>query len=867
MWKRKDRDNELIESIENLFDFFKDCLNDQKRFFFYKYKYRVWKWSFRDIYLQASRFAVFLIRTGICKNDKVIIKGTNRPEWVIAFIGCLYAGAVVVPLNAQSGIDFDLKVQEKIDAKIIITDIENGTDYKIPNIKKIYFEDFKDLIFSLPLYNGTINTFDNNDLIEIVFTSGTTSEPKGVMTTYGNIISSLNSVLPVMKKWMKIFNLMINPKILSLVPLSHMYGQLIGIFTPLMINSSVVFTDNLSPQNILKVIREEKIWILSLLPKLLEILKDYVSLKFGLNSRNNKEIYGKMRSRRWQERLWVFKKIHFAIGWRLVSIMVGGAALDTSVEEFWRCIAYGIFQGYGLTETSPLITLTDPSTGVPGSIGRVLQGEEVKLINNEIYVKGPNVSPGYFRDKIKTKQSFSNGWFKTGDLAEIDEKGNIFFKGRTDNAIIRADGINIYPEDIEKVLKSIEPVKDCVAVGIKNNGRDEIYAILLFKENTVYNPRKIIESANNELNIYQKIDDFFVWDKEDFPRTPTMKIKKSEILRFVNEKIKTPGTKNERIKTLEPKPISKIYGILNSFHSLKKELKPEDKLENDLGLDSLDMVELSTSIEEKFNLEIEDSYITRDTTVKDLENLVMMPQKENRKLPFYSFPYWFVIRIIRTTFQYFIYPFISVLYRLKVYGKDNLKNLKLPVVFASNHTSNLDTFVLLYSMPLKIRVRVVALMSIEYHFQNFFYNKGNWFRKIMEAIGFYLLVNLAINAAPLSRTYGFNQVLKNTGKLLDRNWSILIFPEGGVTIDGNIKKFEGGIGIIAEDMRVPVIPVKIEGLYNILHNGILPLGHKPERPGVNVIFGKPVDFKEKNYCDVAIELENMIRNMKPDGKV
>ncbi|MCL4377081.1 MAG: AMP-binding protein [Actinobacteria bacterium] len=867
MLKRKDRSDESIESVGNLSDFFKDSLNDRKRFFFYKHKYRVWKWSFRDIYLRASKFAVFLTKTGISKNDKVLIKGTNRPEWIIAFIGCFYAGAVVVPLNAQSGIDFDLKVQKKVGAKIIITGIENGTDYKIPDIKKIYFEDFEESIFGLPLYDRTINAFNNNDLIEVVFTSGTTSEPKGVMITYGNIISSLNAVLPVMKKWMKIFNLMINPKILSLVPLGHMYGQLIGIFTPLMINSSVVFTDNLNPQNILKVIREEKIWILSLLPKLLEILKDYVILKFGLNSENFKKIYEKIKSRRWQERLWVFKRIHFAIGWRFVSIMVGGAALDSSVEEFWRCLAYSIFQGYGLTETSPLITLADPSTSTPGSIGRVLQGEEVKLINNEIYVKGPNVSIGYFGDETKTKQSFSNGWFKTGDLAEIDGSGNIFFKGRADDVIIRADGINIYPEDIEKVLKSIEPVKDCAVVGIKYDGRDEIYAVLLLKENASYHPGKIIESANSKLNIYQKIDGFFVWDQEDFPRTPTMKIKKSEILRFVNEKIKMPGNENRRIKTSGQKPLSKIYSILNSFHGLKKELKPEDKLENDLGLDSLDMVQLSTSIEEKFNFEIDDVYITRDTTIKDLENLVTMPQKENRKLPFYSFPYWFVVRIIRAAFQYLIYPFISVLYRLKVYGRENLKNLKLPVVFASNHTSNLDTFVLLYSMPLKIRIRVVALMSIEYHFQNFFYHKGNWFRRMIEAIGFYLLVNLAINAAPLSRTYGFNQVLKNTGKLIDRNWSILIFPEGGVTIDGKIKKFEAGIGIIAEDMRVPVVPVKIDGLYNILHNGILPLGHKPVWPEVNVTFGRPVEFKGKSYNDVAFELENIIKNMQPAGKV
>ena len=161
-----------------------------------------------------------------------MLKGPNRPEWVIAFIGSIFAGVVVVPLNAQSGMDFDIRVQEKTDARIIITGIENKENYEIPGTKKIYFEDFEELISGLPLYDKTFNDSSNDDLIEIVFTSGTTTEPKGVMITYGNIISSLNSILPVMKKWMKIFNLMINPKILSLVPLSHMYGQLIGIFTP-----------------------------------------------------------------------------------------------------------------------------------------------------------------------------------------------------------------------------------------------------------------------------------------------------------------------------------------------------------------------------------------------------------------------------------------------------------------------------------------------------------------------------------------------------------------------------------------------------------------------------------------------------------
>ena len=840
--------------VPDLLSFIEDNLNTGKRFYYYKYKYRVWKWSFKEIYRQATKFASLLSKSGISKNDKVLLKGTNRPEWVIAFIGCLIRGVVVVPLDAKSGVDFDLKVQVKVNAKALITD-NSASEFKSNfNIRAIYFDDIGDILSGLPSYDYQANVNNFNDLAEIVFTSGTTSDPKGVMITYGNIVSILNAVIPVMNKYIKIFNLMINPKILSLVPLSHMYGQLIGIFTPLMIGSSIIFTDNLSPQNILKVIKEEKIWILGLLPKLMEILKDYITAKFNLNSEKFRSLYQKTKPRRWQIRLWTFRRIHFNIGWRLVTLMVGGAALDSSVEEFWRCLAYSIFQGYGLTETSPLITLADPTSSVAGSIGKALSGQEVRLIENEIYVRGPNVSQGYFGDKSKTNQVFSDGWFKTGDLAEIDNNGNIFFRGRKDDVIVRPDGINVFPEDIETVLKSIESVKDCTVIGVKRERYDEIYAILILKENIKHSAEEVVRIANSRLNIYQKIDNYFIWEKEDFPRTPTMKIKKSEIVKFINENQK-------KIKKSKFRTAPKIYEIINSFHKLRKGLRLQDKLESDLGLDSLDLIQITTLIEEKYNIEIDDSLIASDTTIKDLENLINLPPKETKKIPFYSFPYWFIVRIIRTAFQYFLYPFISILYRLKVHGRENLKNLNGPVVFAANHSSNLDTFVLLYSMPLSVRVKVTALMSIEYHFQNFFYRKGSWFRRIIEAIGFYLLVNLAINACPLSRTHGFKQVLENVGKLIDKGWSIIIFPEGGVTTDGKIKKFESGIGIIAEDMKVPIIPVKIEGLYNILHDGILPLGHKPRWPEVKVTFGKPVLFKNKSYNEVTAELEDIIKNM------
>lgn len=872
-----------------LINFIQDSLtsvkNSKNLYFFHRDKYRVWKYSFEEIYKYSLEFSLFLKKNNIRKEDKILIKGSNSPEWVIAFIGVLLCGAIVVPLDIRSSEDFDLKVFKKVSAKAIVSEgPEIIGHFESEKFLKIFFNDIgKDYDSSnlqsgkrkaasssanIPETDSGISSGKVSDkglnpesgserLAEIVFTSGTTAEPKGVMITYSNLEASLKAIIPVMAKYSSFFRFMSNPRILSLVPLSHMYGQLIGIFTPMMIGTSVMFTAVINPQQVLKVIKEEKIWILGTLPRLMEMIKDYIIEKYNLNSSGFLKKYNKWKIKRWQLRFVAFASIHRKIGWRLVAFMVGGAVLNPSVDEFFRCLAYSIFQGYGLTETSPLITLSDPIGSRAGSVGRVLPGQDLKIIDGEVYVKGENVSPGYYEDKTHTVEAFKNGWFKTGDMAQIDEDGNVYFKGRKDDAIIRPDGLNIYPGDIEEAIRSTGFVRDCAVISSRAGVSVIITAFLILREDIGISGQKIIEAANKKLNVYQKINSFIIWDKEDFPRTATMKVKKTALAGFL-EKRTAAGMAEESAGRK-----TKLSGLLNSLYKLKrKKLKPSDRLESDIGLDSIDMIELVSAVQEKYNVELDESLITKDTTVAEIENMISQPPKEAAGIPFFSFPYWSGVKIVRTLFQYFLYPFIHLLFLKKIYGKENLKNIKGPVVFAANHTSNLDTFVVLYCLPLKIRTRVTALMSIEHHFQHFFYRRGNWIRRALEAAGFYLLVNLAVNACPLSRTHGFKRVLENAGKLADRGWSLLIFPEGGVTTDGEMKKFESGIGIIAADMKMPVVPVKIEGLYNILRNGILPWGHIPRWPRVKITFGKTLFFKKTrfSYQEIALALEETIKN-------
>jgi len=812
-------------------------------------------WSYEKVYEYARRFEALLRQLNIKKGDKVIIKGQNRPEWIVAFLGCIMEGVVAVPLDVNSGDDFEKRVQNKVRAKL---KVYSGSGKKSPGLRSINMEDIGEYLSSIqPVINADAD-ISPDDLAQIIFTSGTTASPKGVMITHHNIESNLKSIQPVMDRWKKFFRLMWNLKILSVVPLSHMYGQLIGIYIPLMIGSSVVFINSVNPAEIIRAVREERIWILGTLPKILELIKNYIIRDFNLGSKKFERKYNIFKKIKWPIRFMAFLNIHLKLGWRMVAIIVGGAAFDRSMDEFWRCIAYAIFQGYGLTETAPLVTLADPARTGAGSIGRVLDGQQVQLIDGEIYVKGDNVTPGYYKDSGLTDRAFSGGWFKTGDLAEIGKDGNLYFKGRKDTVIVRDDGINIYPEDIESVLKASGPVKDCVVLGLREGISLKIHAVLILEDSYKSNPEKIIEKANKDLNVYQHINSFSIWGGDDFPTTTTRKIKRNE----VEETLSSTRIEKGELKTESYNKSQKVLEVIKSFHKVKPEsIKKGAELERDLGLDSLDLVQLASTIEEKYNIKVDDSLIGRDTTVGEIEKLIKSSRKASEKIPFYSFQFWFIVCLIRMIFQYIIYPFIFIILRLKVKGKENLKNIKGSIVFAANHISPLDTLTVVYSMPLKLRMRLAVLMSIEYHFKNFFYHSGSRWRRIVEAVGFYLLVNLFINACPLSRTHGFKQIMENIGKLLSRKWSILIYPEGRVTTDGSIREFESGIGAIASEMEVSVIPVRIKGLFNILRNGILPWGHLPKWPRVTVSFGKPLRFKNKDYREITAIIEKAVRSM------
>jgi len=333
-----------------------------------------------------------------------------------------------------------------------------------------------------------------------------------------------------------------------------------------------------------------------------------------------------------------------------------------------------------------------------------------------------------------------------------------------------------------------------------------------------------------------------------------MDIKKKEILEVIEKSSEKEEADIGKAAMKDYKEKKDIYQIISNIKKTAGKRDGETSLEKDLGLDSLDIISLSTEIEKNYGIDASQLDLTSDTKIRDIEEKIKNPPKKSGALPFYNFPYnWFFVGL-RTIFQFLIFPFVRILYRTRVKGKSSLKKFDKPTVFISNHVSIMDTLVIIYSLPLKIRARLTVVMSIGHHFSRFFLQKGNILRRLVEGTGFYLFLSLFINVIPLSRQAGVDQVFKNIGMAIDRGWNVLIFPEGSVTRDGKIQKFEPGIGVICKDMKAPVIPIRIDGLFNILRNGLLPMGHMPRVPLVKIKIGKQAYYKEGDYREIAGKL-------------
>ncbi len=808
--------------------------------------YRTVRWRYREVANTAFQFARELDARGISKGDSILIWGPNSAEWVAAFYGCALTGVVAVPIDDISTPDFAATVFRSVSAKLLMCsrehcELNSGT-------KSFPLDDLREAVqrHSAEPYAGT--DVGSQDTLEIVFTSGTTSEPKGVVITHGNVLSNIAPLETEIRKYLKYERIVHPIRFLNLLPLSHVFGQFLGVFLPQLLGGTVVFQTELNPSEVIGTIRRERVSVLVAVPRMLESLKEKIERDARDDAGRFQQEFRNAKGKHFLHRWWIFRDVRRKFGWKFWAFICGGAALDSETEEFWDRLGYAVIQGYGLTETTSLISVKHPFRPGKGSIGQVLPGREVKLApNGEILVRGGGVASTYWSDQKAQPVTGDEGWYATGDLGEFDAKGNLHFKGRSKDVIVTPSGMKVYPDDLEAAIRRQPEIKDCVVIALPVAGNAEPCAVLILRQPD-NDPTLIMKRVNESLAEYQRIPSWHVWPDKDFPRTSTQKPRKN-IIRDAVLASKSSGV-------IEPHstPLSQLIARVTG--RVPSKVSTHDNLQRDLNLSSLDRVSLQGAIEDRYQVDLGDAGIASANTIADIERL--LAGKPAARV-YYHFPGWvqrWPITWIRNLVQIvLIHPAVLLLARPEIAGEKNLVDFHGPALFICNHISDVDFALVLSSIPLRLASKLAiatageALESL--HSPS---PEANLWRRVYDRIRWALGVSL-LNLFPLPRQAGFKESFVYAGESVDRDFSLLVFPEGAHTPDGNLRPFRAGIGLLANNLKIPVVPIRIHGLFEVKQ-----AGRRFARTGeIRINIGAPVKFEsEEDAQAIAEQLERIV---------
>jgi long-chain acyl-CoA synthetase len=817
-------------SARTLIDVFKGFADSPAEFIVHDDGYRRWSYSYRQIAAAACAFEARLRDEAIAKGDKILFWSENRPEWLVAFWGCVIRGVVVVPVDYRASADLVRNIQQVVHARVILVG-EEVKSAALGSATPVWR--LSDVSISTQEHFDSADHVSPSDVAEIVFTSGSTGTPKGVIITHRNIIADLDPIEAEVKKYRGYVRPLFPIRLLNLLPLSHMFGQALATFFPPMLPAVVVFMHSIAPKDVAQQIRARRVSFLVAVPKMLEVLKQYVVARCP--DLANVEV----TNAPWLVRRWRYRKVHRLFGAKFFGFVVGGAPLDQRLEEFWRQLGFLVVQGYGLTETAPIVSFNHPFHLKPKTVGRPLAGVAVRIASDgEILVRGEVVTPGYLSAPAEASEAFEDGWFHTGDIGAIDEDGYLVVRGRKKEMIVTPEGLKVFPEDVELILNGIPGIRDSAVVG-----RERVHAVLVLEPGV--NAEDVVRRANAVLEEHQKVRGVSVWTAGDLPRTEgTGKLRHAAIQRWVDGGA-APVT------TSMP---GEIAGILQKYAPART-ITPDTTVE-ELGLTSLEQVELLVELEERFNTTIDEALFRTVQRVGDLVRQISKPALLPEETSFIDWNRRLPARLVRrVALVGIILPLTHLCARIRVIGSDNLRSVKSPVIFASNHQSHLDTAMILAALPRRWRPLIAPAMWKEFFDAHFHPQQHSFVRRLTSSLNFYL-ATLLFNAFLLPQVEaGVRETVRHIGELVSEGWSVLIFPEGERTITGEIKTFQAGIGMIGARMRVPVVPVRLRGV-----DRVLPRGSRMIHPGaVEVTFGAPLELKGDDYTALAHKVEAAVR--------
>jgi long-chain acyl-CoA synthetase len=827
--------------------------------------------TYGEIAHLARRFAALLAAQNVQPGERVLLWGENSAEWVAAFHGCILRGVLAVPLDAYGSADFAARVAADVQPKLAIGDaalLKQLPSDESRHFPRIAFEDWP---ASLPQNElGAIEGLNRATPLQILFTSGTTGEPKGVVLTHGNVLASVGPIEEAAQKYLR-YEKYVHPlRFLHTLPLSHVFGQTMGLWIPPVFRAEVHFESKLVAPRLIETIHRERISVLAAVPRVFALLKTHLEASIpDLAERitvSRAKPAGKFGWKRW---LW-FRDVHRTVGFKFWALISGGGALAPSVEEFWNALGFVVVQGYGMTETTALITLNHPFHVAKGTIGKPLPGREVKIgADGEVLVKGPMISTATWSGgQLRQRES---EWLATGDLAETQQTGELKFLGRKSEVIVTAAGVNIHPEDIEAVMEEQPGVAACAVVALETQTGPEPCAVLAMR-GAADGAADAVAQANTKLADFQRIRRWLLWPEPDLPRTSTGKVRRKAVAEWVH------GVEAARLGLRSDTAfaatsdwllqlIARITG--ETPHSAGDELR----LDEDLHLDSLGRVQLAAAIEQKLGMPPESGLLEEVQTLGELRALFggssaaestppsdaeaapaqaasvtahIAAEPATRTYVYPHWPWWWPVRWARAFFQELIArPLTWLLAAPKVTVPHNLEVLAAksgPMLIISNHVTAYDGALVEYALPGKLARHMAAAMSGEMlddylHWRN--PDRGPRYRKFTPFGPFaWFLLTALYNVFPLPRTRDFQRSFAHAGEALDRGYSVLVFPEGTRSTSGALAPFRQGIGLLVKQSDVAVLPVALRGLGELKQQG-----NGWFRSGkLEVRVGKPIRF-------------------------
>lgn len=796
---------------------------------------KIHRYDFHTLRRMAAQTGHYLHANGVAKGDRIMIVAANSPEWIILFLGAQLIGATVVPVdvrsNAEAAHDYAMQTNPRLIFK---------NDRLLPELSKHYhteaIEKLGTIIASYPdTYLPTVLT--GEEIAVIVFTSGTTAAPKGVILTQHNILSNVTGVagvITISSDW----------SIMSVLPLSHMF-ELTASLTALAYGASISYLTRVTPLAISRGLKAYRPTTLFVVPELLTVLLERVRQTAEATGKGAmlRGLFTVTRRMPFSLRKTMFSSVHREFGGRLHTVICGGAPVPLETAAAWEHMGVRVIQGYGLTETSPILTVNGLHERRLDSQGVVLPNVQLRIskTDSEIQAKGPSIFGGYWQNEAATKESFTkDGWFKTGDIGRLDEQW-LHIHGRAKFTIVLSSGLKVFPEDVEEAAYGNSAFKALCIVGVKRTEGETVEAVLIsdVEDEAV---KQAIAEVNAHLQPFQHITGWRRWPSDDFPRTRLLKVDRKTVQAWANaEKSLKPETQAR--PTDKSDPLAECIRL--SVDKPHLTIHADDRL-TDLGLDSLRRLNLVSLLEEQLGIVIDESSITATTTVRQLKQLAGKNAASGPKKSLQpEWPFNPIARMVGNSLRDTLMRAATRIWVSQhTVGIEHLPDPTQPAIYMFNHVDNFDGPVTFYALPRRVRNHLAVAQAADFMHDHRFVAFG---------------ARLCFAAYDFARSAPFLPSLEYTAKLVDKGWNIALFPEGKIARTSKLRPFKSGVGLLAVELGIPVVPIKTEGLF-----GTLPLhaSWPKKRSNVTVTIGKPIIFApDTPYDEATKRLEQTMREL------